>query len=1605
MPLPSNGTKKKKRLPRRDVNLFRHQMIACLICCMIVSSSAVQLVSESSNFYLLNGEPFNRKLATFQCDETEPSRTFDITNDNGDDYQVIIVCNPPEEKYQPVLLGWVPENVIQYITSICLTNSDAFTRNTTRNYVTRDEASATDTGGNPINLQSFDGYETYHGGRPELHSSRRHSTQSMSGSHKRPSSAHTVKEGMRSNMPKLHNVDDPAVRMAMRHYHELSGHNFPVNRMTHNGGLHYSTLGTGSRHTTTQRLPDGAVLLLATHPNTAFIAGVVCLMGGCGDDDAIGEAIAALSAKIDTLANNQARLNAQLQDYITQNTELQEQQAEQNDIFTSLIEENTNALSYSLEAIDAAQKATDLLREYTEDQFEVVFTGLSDIATEVVGVQDDISQLAAGVDATVEAVMVRFAQFANATEIQFNQISNDMVNLAKDNTERTLELNQLLGTLTGLMFDLFNKKQLRRELTRGIQSVITTAENTDYVPFLRDVGEPPLNRERDETEWNTFNHITIETVTILHADDTTDTVFEEQMDIVCEANHILSNTPLWYTWERLAQNFGPGACIRPQDQLATDTNATICKCWIEARQRTCGMRTDINYTRTEGSIWHDTQSLDPFFSGDVCDGAVSTTLFGGQSLNILLDFAEFQLFMFDYICSSGANDDGGYILFSGNLQRGVVGIPATNDVDGFCPVSITTDENKIKSMYSAGKKYADDFVVDNVITNIFWMIQNGFRSFLSNTTFHENKYNGRMPSDVGVKPILFNTDEEFADIMESFPCYYAPMLLVDEVAGYQPVYSMIPVSTSPTVTATLVTYDEFGSPVQTPLEVSGSITAQEDQQLLPGRMIFYGDPSVIFDPDNPNTDRSGFDVPDVESSVSNQAKGKAGGVNYLMTPDPGCTTLQCWIDIHGEVFDAWDGGASIGHYKRTISQVTPTGGISNTYQGAISGLRQFKCQESYASDGTLCLLIDNYWVRVSTASAGYSNDAVSFYPRRFDTIVTVTIPEGKVTNLIFSSCPKYSPLSSPVIAADYEIPLINNNEETDMTVCMHVFSTNAATDDVAGECDIHEDVTIPGGGTFMYQILRCRSEMSFEVYRLDATVTNGATCTENIPATLLCTSADVSIDEAASSLIQGAATTGSVKEISISTTSAIFSSLTNLITDINVNQMALMAAIAQLSTEQGVNIFEYGFFESDEITDILNDVVDNIGQSSDTILDIQDGLEDKVNSTEFQNAYDKYKDEVNNNVQSANETIQVVDSLLDNLKKVQVNASLTLAALQNTTAKLLITLEENTAAWADVASGFRDFRDAWEASRSSSFLGFLQGGVDGLVGIGEAFTNTMGDLWGGFGDMFSGSFGWLGGVLASLISIALPCLIVLGVCALCARSAICAKGMMTVFPFAKTAAASKAAQVVAASGGGKGGGAAGLLGAMGGLGGLAGLAGLAGGAAPAATAPLVKTIVGSITPAIKAAVAGELLKMRKQSYEDTRDLLRKYDTARRRQEYDKSKGKDTKELDIDDSDFDMSESDSELDLTADTGQIALQNLLSKSTTTSGRPGYLDYKDGDSSSSSYDEEEGEGDDRYNNLFGSPFVYNESHGNPGGVQESTQLLYPGIGSTSLDSVQIE
>jgi hypothetical protein len=366
----------------------------------------------------------------------------------------------------------------------------------------------------------------------------------------------------------------------------------------------------------------------------------------------------------------------------------------------------------------------------------------------------------------------------------------------------------------------------------------------------------------------------------------------------------------------------------------------------------------------------------------VCNGSAVTT--STLTVHVTLD----TLFaMFAAVCSDGTDATDGYgklRVLSG--QTGLQGSVPYNAL--VCPMVYDT----IIDVANTGQ---------NFMYATFFYLQMAFSKVYTSSDYYARYVYGVVPDGVTTR-----TDDMAVINGTDAKCHYHGFMSYD--TGTVPMLPVYKIEFASQQTVVTTTINNVTSSTITDVTVS-----------VPNSLVLpITDTVVIGDPADPSAI---FNVPYTDCSISLSPEGRCGHITYPIIDSPSNFTMYKWDAFNNQPFDAFCATNVASYYRRTLNG-----------QGLCTG-------SALIGEGAWCTTRTSF--AISSRVGGFA--AQPRVGTSSTVIARAIIPNGNLTQIIFSSCPSYSLVQdAPNVA---RLTLGNPRIDADITVAIVLGGDCAAT--------------------------------------------------------------------------------------------------------------------------------------------------------------------------------------------------------------------------------------------------------------------------------------------------------------------------------------------------------------------------------------------------------------------------------------------------------------------------------------------------------------------------------------------------------------------------------
>jgi hypothetical protein len=789
-------------------------LLTAYIVLAAVPSSAILQEAPSVNYFKQNNRMFQREFTPFTCDEgdVDVEHTFNIAEDVAAGvtaHEIKITCRQAKYNYELQNVGYVPaaSNVVEM--EVCLVADPA-------------AYAGNDTEETPVIPGIFDGGEADSGV-----TGRRLMELAMHGEHTELVDAmYRFKESQYINIEHIHAMHKAFVAIPQNMRKLLF---FPLDLVM---------------------LPFKLFKAVAC----AFPF-MNCGSGKGSGDDLTEEKDAMMDAKRDLMEKLRER-DAKL-------GEIEELRNKQSVIVGAQLNNTVQSLKAQQVAIRAETDARNLLANLTEKALRQQSADIEGIRGDLDATVTLIDDLAGTVNSQLDAVIAAMKKHVDDINDKLGNVTQATSDNDRFISKSLRDAVREVRELTGVVWDHYNNRQVRRDLT-AMSTLIISAINgagTDRA-FLLNEGEPPLSPS--DPEYSDWSKIRIDEISILYVDNTNSispVLREERQSIFCDSILNLKQFAASTTWKDIIENIGPLDCTPDED----------CRCWIERRERTCPFNTAL---LASDPIWERADFIDD--DPSLCSGAIIP-----QAPVVDTCLTEYHDNFRD-ICVRPLRPTYDYKISSTQLLKS---LDAPYDAQ-VCDVDLETVFSR-----------ADANQQENFIWDIYRILEQSALVAIARTSEFERRIFGLMPQGMTFGKRPFRASPEVPD---GHSCYTAAMAVV---------------SNAPYVSVNVLRLNSIESKVDIQID-GGSISTVDAVAnipfdfTLPTNQVLFGSPNDI------TFFNRVFDTPATENSLAPDGLARTAKTTFLITNDTARNTLQTWEEDNGKNFDPYGAANSINVYRR-----------------------------------------------------------------------------------------------------------------------------------------------------------------------------------------------------------------------------------------------------------------------------------------------------------------------------------------------------------------------------------------------------------------------------------------------------------------------------------------------------------------------------------------------------------------------------------------------------------------------------------------------------------------------------------------------------------------
>lgn len=1327
--------------------------------------SAIQRGPWASNQYILNGRVFDDQVASFTCQGGEPTVIPRLKTNKT---VIRVECYPPRVVLQKTLIGYAPLNVRQQILEVCLmdhtgsttnaTNADALHTSTLSRHATHSTLAT-----KVLSQQ----HQMTHGQVHLVHHDRRRSG-------RRTERRHTIHHSHSAHHP------SPPASLLDSSCPVVAGRDSPAAAFRgpqpcddlHRALRHQAAMFAGDNQEATLALAAAAAVGGGPGLGLAVVAmAAIPFFGGDSDEK---EAIDKLKKQVDNLVSQVNALNEKQQEFrrevSAQLTDLEEDFAAD---VAEILEDQQKEAAAALERDGQLMEANRALAQKLDEDVDQIYATVAALDSAVRSEVDTLfSGLAGATREELGAMTEAMQASAVLTENRFVDLIRQVNHVNGNMTRRTRSLAQNVRDLTAVIWDLYNQKQIRRMLTGEVAITRRALESVGYRLFAGEQGQAPIDPVTQEALYRSYSKTNLETVrtTWLAVQNGQPYVQGRSQTLVCDTAHLLNHGKPWFTWEDIVESLGPVDCARDDDNdlPASTDGSSPCLCWIKESAYACPMKTEtlpgdssetlkdrvaaFQQTPAWGGLTYLGETTSPV-SDLLCAGP--TTRVADQA--VALTLSSWHGSLWETCNAQRSSLLGDRILVYGErMQTGLYGgVTFHSDV---CQPS-SGPGNLYKSIYDAAPGQFNGMETlhdgDNIIAATYTLFTQGYSSFARNSWEEERVLFGALPNGLQTKSVPFNTDLTGS---ASYRCEYASLIGIEDTP-FAPVYALQPKFIPARAVVKDLATGEY-------LDVQDAVASLPAQSLIPDQLVVFGElvEAVLAASSGDEENSVVYDVPTGEASLSPLITSREGHATYFLTPtppdNPDQGTFDDWKKHNGPLFDAFQAANSAGLYKR---------GLKTMAAGDSSDI---VCDSPAQLDGPICQLLR--WFKVSLVDEdGDGEIDIVLLPRDFTLAFTLSVPNGPMTETLFSTCPTLSFTERPLAGTTAIVVTNPNGGRTSF--------------------EVHQEPSWPAGADSVLDSANvdCRRVYALELGPHATTTLVANRCVSSLTGDLLSltvTAFALEVGADGNRLLSpcGQGTTVEVRGLldgSEDEDSPLFGGIvgreqftSTTLTETDVTTSSLMDLTDRLT--QAIQTLSVATKVSLEVNGLDLSALGELGQAFDQVDDLL--AESRLRTQNMSTHLQAQRADRGSAVEATSEGTQLIEQSIADSKARQANTTARLEKLKrdnadraerakriaNITNTLGNMTEEAAQAWTQFADSLNKYLDTQDDDDGGDIFGGILGVFKVIGGAVSEIAGVPIDLFkeavDAIGDVGSGALSWFDRLINGLLTIGIIVLVAVG---------------------------------------------------------------------------------------------------------------------------------------------------------------------------------------------------------------------------------------------------
>lgn len=896
-------------------------------------------------------------------------------------------------------------------------------------------------------------------------------------------------------------------------------------------------------------------------PIGGFIGSVLGGLGGSGCDNcASQDSVIALNNSLGQLGANFNQLKGQVVGFTSTMSQMSTQIA---NVFNK-VDTVTAGFRNEIDALEDSQNKTQsaitsinaAIRILGKNTDEVAANLTTAIALAELAMQQALQAEDAAIRQEFGRSYTYIGAVVNSTQTQFQDVNYNIQ-----------QQEDLFNTFLGMFYRAYNSIEERRLITakffRDLDQLPVNEIPMIYSNYLRPQAEfkPTDYRVLYESALINFVDVGIGSPNFIE-------IKSVQVSLYGDTLYWLQNVVPYLSLQSVLRTIGPSQCTRPLvldasgnpvPESASFANLTSCSMWVEITTTSCQAANATFNWRTADPTKSST-GQDGLLHSSYCKNSVSAT----STTTVIRSLGDLQAYFAVQICGANLNPTSlqEFQLVMVRLQQigyiAAAGSPMSLCLQSF-QAQAQSSANSLLFIYLQGLQLAMRMFLGSLES----LDLTYYGSLPIGVVAREQKYNPRAVRRNTDGTVIPDGASDYRRIVVTWASASTTVVPVQAIFPIANGFIQTGINIDTVVPAANFTPDY----VVTQLITNAEFTSQQ-QSLLPGEMMWIGDPTVTGPP------AQLYDVPRNLLTIPSDPRGLVGtALEFLMPPGTTSTlTLEQYQALNGPLWDptsflltpsSWliGRGVDADNFPYCNVPVATPPGINATTSNLIG--------YGVVPNSDICTVLSAF--KFSKVLAG-GHTEINLSPISWTLDGVVQLPSGKITTVVDSSCPDTT--MSPVNATTIAITL-QNQLSTINTVVIKTTSLDI-TEQVA--CTASFTVQVPPAPVPKRQLLPTCKQLQVTVFRIAPDPAN-----INPPSLVQC--GDVisatATDEAVQSYagipidvqqsIANATSTVNANIAGAAATAYLITSVFNIMIANSIDRTGLLAALLEQARQQVLN--------------------------------------------------------------------------------------------------------------------------------------------------------------------------------------------------------------------------------------------------------------------------------------------------------------------------------------------------------------------------------------------------------------------------------------------------